>query len=124
MKQKTKYIVGISIILVILITITLFFNSNNHLNKIPNNKETQKITLSFKNYNYYPNTITVKENIPVEITLDNSITGCFRTIVIKDLGVYASSNNPSQKITFTPNKKGSFIFACSMHMGTGTINVE
>ena len=86
--------------------------------------DVQKVTLSFKDYTYYPRTITVKEGIPVEITLDSSIGGCFRTLVIRDLGVRQSSSNPADKIKFTPNKKGSFEFACGMHMATGTIVVE
>ncbi|MDP1729562.1 MAG: cupredoxin domain-containing protein [archaeon] len=86
--------------------------------------EIQKITLSYKNYNYYPNTITVEADKPVEITLDDSIRGCFRSFTIRDLGVNSYSQNPSEKIKFNPTKKGSFIFACSMHMGTGTIIVK
>lgn len=84
----------------------------------------QKITISFKDYNYYPRTITVKQGIPVEITLDSSVGGCFRTLVIKDLGVNQYSASPSQTIKFTPTQKGSFQFACGMHMATGTIVVE
>lgn len=86
--------------------------------------EIQKITLSWKNYNYYPNTITVKANQPVSITLDSSISGCYRDFVIKDLGVRKRSRNPSDTIDFTPTKKGTFTFACSMYMGYGKIVVE
>ncbi len=86
--------------------------------------DTQKITLSMKNYNYYPNTITVKVGQPVSITLDKSIGGCYRSFTIRDLGVSSYSSSPSQTIDFTPTKKGTFRFACSMGMGTGTIIVE
>ncbi len=85
--------------------------------------DVQKITLSFKNYNYYPNTITVNVNQPVEITLDNSIGGCYRSFNIRDLGVSYRSSSPSDMIKFTPTQKGSFEFACGMRMGIGTINV-
>ena len=84
----------------------------------------QKITLSFKNYNYHPNTIKVKEGIPVEITLDQSVFGCYRAFVIREFGVNTYSRTPEEKITFTPNKKGKFQFACSMGMGYGTLIVE
>lgn len=87
-------------------------------------EEIQKITLSFKNYNYYPNTITVNENQPVEITLDSSVGGCYRSFTIPALGVSQYSKTPTNKITFTPTKKGTFTFACSMNMGTGTIIVQ
>lgn len=86
--------------------------------------EVQKVILETKNYNYYPNTITVKEDQPVSITLDKSVTGCLRSFTIKDLGVSKYSKSPSETIDFTPTKKGTFRFACSMGMGYGTIVVE
>ncbi|MDP3026233.1 MAG: cupredoxin domain-containing protein [Nanoarchaeota archaeon] len=89
-----------------------------------NSGDIQKINISFKNYNYYPNTITVKEGQPVEITLDSSVRGCYRSFNIKSLGVSKSSSGASDTIKFTPNKKGTFEFACGMRMGTGTIIVE
>lgn len=85
--------------------------------------EVQKVTLSFKDFNYYPNSITVKAGIPVEITLEKSIGGCFRSFNIKELGVKAYSGSPSETIKFTPTKKGTFEFACGMRMGVGKINV-
>lgn len=89
-----------------------------------NTGDVQKINIGFKNYNYYPNTITVKQGVPVEITLDSSVRGCYRSFNIKSLGVSKSSSSPSDIIKFTPNQKGSFEFACGMRMGTGTIIVE
>lgn len=86
--------------------------------------DVQKITLSMKNYNYYPNTITVKANQPVEITLDNSVKGCYRSFTIKSFGVSKYSSGPSDTIKFTPAQTGTFSFACSMGMGHGTIIVE
>ena len=93
-------------------------------NAINNNNEIQKITLSIKNYNYYPNTIKVKANQPVEITLDNTVTGCLRSFTIPDFGISKNSKSPDDKIVFTPAKTGSFRFACSMGMGYGTLIVE
>ena len=87
-------------------------------NSAPNG-DTQKITLGVKNYNYYPNTITVKEDQPVELTLDKSVSGCLRSFNIKDLGVRGYD-----KITFTPTQKGTFGFSCAMGMGYGTLIVE
>ena len=88
-----------------------------------NSDNSQKITLSFKN-NYYPNTITVKAGKSVEITLDSSVRGCYRSFNIRSLGISKYSSSPSDIIKFTPNQKGSFEFACGMGMGQGTIIVE
>ncbi len=86
--------------------------------------DVQKVTLSTKNYNYYPNTIKVQEGKPVSITLDSSVTGCLRSFTIKELGVSKYVKTPSETIDFTPTKKGTFRFACTMGMGYGTIIVE
>ena len=88
------------------------------------NDGAQKITLSIKNSNYYPNTITVKSGQPVSITLDSSVSGCLRGLNIKDLGVKGYSSSPSQTIDFTPTQKGTFRFACPMGMGYGSLVVE
>ena len=87
------------------------------------NQEIQKITLSMGS-NYNPNTIKVKAGVPVEITLDSSVRGCYRSFSIPKLGVSKRSSNPSDTIKFTPNQKGTFRYQCSMGMGTGTLIVE
>jgi plastocyanin domain-containing protein len=84
----------------------------------------QKITLSIKNANYYPQTISVKVNEPVRIYLDESVIGCYRAFTINELGVSKYLEYPKDYVEFTPTKKGTFRFACSMGMGTGTLIVE
>jgi len=87
-------------------------------------RDIQEINIGFKNYNYYPNTINVKSGIPVEITLDSSVRGCYRSFNIPELGVSKRSSSPQDTIKFTPNKNGAFRFQCGMAMGTGTIIVK
>ena len=120
---------GYIIIIVFLVSIfgyMLLGTAKTTNNQIENQdlSNAQQITLSMKNYNYYPETITVKEGQPVAITLDNSVSGCFRAFTIKDFGVSKYSQSVNDKIVFTPNKKGTFRFACSMGMGYGTLIVE
>src|SRR3990167_8685317 len=86
--------------------------------------EGEKVVISEKNLNYYPNEIKVKAGQPVSISLDSSVTGCLRSFNIKDLGVSKNAKTPSETIDFTPTKKGTFRFACSMGMGYGKIIVE
>jgi len=88
------------------------------------NGETQKVVISYKNYNYYPQEIRVKAGIPVSISLDNSVVGCFRYFTIRDLGLSKNLATPSDTLTFTPTKKGTYRFACGMGMGYGTLIVE
>ena len=127
--MKNTTILAIIIIIILVAGAFIYFNSgsispSSGSNTNVQTENAQKITIGIKNYNYYPNTITVKEGVPVEITLDNSVVGCYRSFTIRDLGVQKNSRSPSDKITFTPAKKGTFRFACSMGMGTGTIIVE
>ena len=86
--------------------------------------EFQKVVLGVRNLNYYPNTITVKSGIPARVYLDETVSGCLRSFTIKDLGVAKYLKTPNDYVEFTPSKKGSFRFACSMGMGTGTLIVE
>lgn len=86
--------------------------------------DAQKITLSERDLNYYPQTLTVTAGQPVELTLDSSVKGCLRSFTIRDLGVQKYAKTVSDVITFTPTKKGTFTFACAMGMGYGTIIVE
>jgi len=88
------------------------------------NGDVQKVVLSYKNYNYYPQTITVKANQPVSISLDSSIQGCFRYFTIKNLNLAKSLPTPSDTLDFTPTQKGTYRFACGMGMGYGTLIVE
>lgn len=118
-------IVGI----IVLAGAILFLNTGDSVTNgnVINNGNTgnaQQVTLGMKNGNYFPSTITVKANQPVELTLDSSVVGCFRSFTIRDLGVADLSNNPSDTIIFTPTKTGTFRFSCSMGMGFGTIIVE
>lgn len=84
----------------------------------------QKVVLSMKNYNYYPQEVKVKAGSPVELTLDSTVSGCLRAFTIRELGISKISRTPNEKIEFTPGKKGTFTFSCSMGMGYGKLIVE
>ena len=86
--------------------------------------KTQQVVISEKNLNYYPDTIKVKAGQPLSISLDDSVRGCLRNLVIKDLGVSKYARTPEDTIDFTPTKKGTFTFSCSMGMGYGKLIVE
>ncbi len=130
--KNTTLLIGI-VLLVALVGGFIFVGSARGGNSINGNVvsdnsvsagNVQKVILGMKNYNYNPNTITVKAGQPVSITLDSSVQGCLRSFAIKDLGVSKYAKTPSETIDFTPTKKGTFTFACSMGMGYGTLVVE
>ena len=91
---------------------------------VDSNKEAQKVVLGLKDFNYYPNTIKVKANKPVSISLDKSVYGCLRDFTIREFGIRKYLRTPSDTVEFTPTKPGVYRFSCSMGMGTGTLIVE
>lgn len=119
------YLIGLAVLLVGVGAIFLIpHGSAGNATSDSASGQIKEITLSIKNYNYYPNTITVKQGETVRIKLDSSVRGCYRTLVIKDFGVAKNLPTPEDYVEFRADKKGSFGFACSMGMGTGTLIVE
>ncbi|MBS3140708.1 cupredoxin domain-containing protein [Candidatus Woesearchaeota archaeon] len=137
--MKNGMLVGIMIVMVLLVGGFVYSNlneitpenitgntvaTNNGANSNTPSGNVQKIVLSMKNGNYYPNTVKVKVGQPVSISLDSSIRGCYRSFTIRQLGLAKRLTTPSDTLDFTPTQKGTFRFACSMGMGTGTLIVE
>lgn len=85
----------------------------------------QRVSLSFGDFNYTPDTIRVKRGVPVEITADTTkLQGCFSTFVVPELNVWGQFTPAKNKIAFTPNRAGTFKFSCAMGMGAGRLIVE
>jgi plastocyanin domain-containing protein len=124
MKMKNTMIIAIVIVLIIGFGIFLIKDSRAAGNSAIGADKIQKVTLSFKNGNYYPQIVNVKVNETVRIYLDSSITGCYRTFTINELSVIKNIETPADYVEFTPTQKGTYRFACIMGMGTGTLIVE
>ena len=125
--KKTTLYFALVVILIIGAGYFLLNEDNVETSNVPLNNDDgdfQKVVIGVENLNYYPNTITVQSGIPVRIYLDESVSGCLRSFTIRDFGVAKYLKAPNDYVEFTPNKKGSFRFACSMGMGTGTLIVE
>lgn len=126
MKSKTYLFMIVLIVLVGGAFIFVNGNSGNSNvgNAVANGGDVQEVTLGLKNYNYYPQVVKVKVNQPVRIYLDESVVGCYRSFTVREFGVSKNLRTPQDYVEFTPNKKGTFGFSCSMGMGTGTLIVE
>jgi plastocyanin domain-containing protein len=127
--MKNKYLTIIAIIILVAGGIFLMKGSNSGTGNATQDDNQgsgnyQKVVIGIKNYNYYPNTITVKVNQPVRIYLDKSVVGCYRSFNMRDFGISKYLATEKDYIEFTPTKTGSFKFACSMGMGTGTLVVK
>lgn len=126
MNKFVFYIIGTLLIILVAGTLLIKGNEDNY-NVAPigsGEGETQNVVLGIKNYNYYPNTVKVKVNVPVSISLDSSVSGCYRSFTIRDFGINKYLKTPQDTVEFTPTKKGTYRFACSMGMGTGVLIVE
>lgn len=125
MKKYIGYFIGVVLIVLVFGFIMVKGNSNNsEVFNVPIVNGVQEVTLSLKDYNYHPNTLKVKSGIPVKIYLDSSVVGCLRSFTVKEFGVNEYLKTPSDYVEFTPDKIGTFAFACSMNMGTGVLIVE
>lgn len=84
----------------------------------------QRVTLGFGQFNYAPDTIRVKRDIPVVLTADQSVRGCFSTFTIPELRIWKRFTETDRTLTFTPKRAGTFRFSCAMGMGSGRLIVE
>ena len=75
---------------------------------------------------YRPDVVRVRQGIPVEILFDRQESGdCTSRVVFADFGVNATlPADRAVPVRFTPNRAGSFAFACGMNMVRGTLVVE
>lgn len=136
--KKTHLIGGIGLLLILIFVIVAIRNvvsndvgtelvkgGNTGENKIILDGDVQIINLGVANYNYDPETITVKANKQVKIIGNmNQLQGCLRAFTIPKLGISKVFSNNDNVLEFTPTQKGRFGFSCSMGMGTGTLIVE
>lgn len=84
----------------------------------------QEVTLGWGKFNYAPEIITVKKDMPVRITADiQRLSGCFRSLNIPELGVSKQFTESDTVLEFTPQKTGTFTFSCAMGMGSGKLQV-
>ncbi len=125
-KKSTAYLFGIILLVVVAGFFMLRGGGGSTTGEVvaDSNGDFQKVTLGIKSYNYYPNTVKVKAGEPVRVYLDKSVSGCYRSFNIRDLGVSKYLATPNDYVEFTPTKPGRYGFACSMGMGTGTLIVE
>ena len=126
--KNTTVILGI-IIIIIIGGYFIFTNTEKEIpvNENNINEETadvQNIVIGFKNYNYYPNQIRVKAGQKISITLDDSVTGCYRAFTIRSLGISEYLISSTDTLELTIKKPGTYKFSCSMGMGYGNLIVE
>jgi uncharacterized protein len=85
----------------------------------------QLVTINVHSNRYEPDYVRVRQGVPVELNLvSNGAYGCATAFVFREFGI-ATYLKPTdrQSFSFTPTKKGTFTFACSMGMYYGKFEV-
>jgi sulfite exporter TauE/SafE/plastocyanin domain-containing protein/copper chaperone CopZ len=88
--------------------------------------EAQKFALTVTNeQGFYPNTFTVKKDIPVEVEIDAKVPlgGCMSVMVIPQYDVTMPLKLGKQTLAFTPTKTGTVYATCSMGIEMLQFNV-
>lgn len=82
-----------------------------------NGKQIQQVTMQAKGFAYTPTAITLKANIPTELTVTpEAVVGCAQAMYMP--GLYDDVillNDGPKTVSFTP-KKGTYTISCSMGM--------
>jgi len=94
--------------------------------EIANCIETQKIGIKISEQGgIYPDTITVKKDIPVDLSIDakTPLGGCMSVWVIPEYNVTIPMKVGINKASFTPTKTGPLALTCSMGAKMAQINV-
>ena len=86
----------------------------------------QEVTIRMGVAQYTPNYIVVKKDIPVRIRLEaDKNAGCTRSIVFPDFNIRKTvPGGGTDTVEFTPAKAGTYRFACTMSMASGSIVVS
>ena len=86
----------------------------------------QQVTIDVENGGYIATATTLKKGIPVHLTMrTHGSIGCSRAFTIPEFNI--SKILPlegTDTITFTPQKNGPLVYACSMGMYTGIFTIE
>lgn len=77
------------------------------------------------NHGYEPKKLTVIAGKPVELTLESKETySCALSFILPQFNIVVDLNpTDTKKVTFTPTRKGTYTFSCSMGMYSGTLEV-
>lgn len=93
--------------------------------EIMNCVEIQKVSIDVSQSGINPREVTVKKNIPVELTINDQVPlgGCMSVWVIPKYNVTLPMKIGAVKTTFTPSETGTFPVSCSMGGRMAQINV-
>lgn len=92
---------------------------------VVDSKGMQEVTINIEPNGYNPSYVRVKSGNPVKLTLKSQDTyTCALYFILKEFNIKAFLEpTDSKTFTFTPYKKGKFVYTCSMGMYSGVLEV-
>ncbi len=130
-----KSILWAGLIIIVLVVSGFFLNSGSSTKSGINgaviktdigatSSDIQVVKMYVKGPQYIFEPSSVKKGVPVRLEADIlRMPGCSKSIISSELGIRKTFNSGDNTLEFTPNKAGTFYFACSMNMYTGTLTV-
>ena len=126
-KMKTKIILTISIIAILVIFIAGCTTNNSNVQKVAPNGETKTIPISFisGDWKYSPDTIIVKAGTKIRFEGDpKTLVGGMDTLIVDGYGVSKQIKEGDNVLEFVADTPGEFTIHCQNQMGNGKLIVE
>ncbi|MGI8734041.1 MAG: cupredoxin domain-containing protein [Pyrinomonadaceae bacterium] len=92
----------------------------------PRRSRVQRARIEINAQGYQPETVKLRRDVRARVTFVRTTDAtCAKEIVLPDFGIRrALPLNQPVVVSFTPNKKGEFTFACGMNMMRGQLIVQ
>lgn len=107
---------------VILLVASFFYGSGATGAATAQGDDVQVVEIGLRGGSYFPAVIEVGAGKPVILRSDGTLKGCSSFVVQRDLGISADLSG-NREYQFVPQKRGTFMYTCSMGMYRGTIKV-
>ena len=118
-------IIGVILAIIVISLFIYYFRWSKTEVTVLDTEEGQKVTVLVKG-NYSPNVIKAKVGKPLTVTFDRQEdSACSKKVIFDGFGVSAELVDfGTTDVSFTPERKGEFVFSCEMGMYQGKLIVD
>jgi len=122
MKKYREIFFRISIAFAVLVA--AFLSQDVRIAEAKPKRQTARVTISERGFE--PIAFKLRRGVPARVTFVRTTEAtCAREVVLPDFNIrQALPLNQPVVVTFTPNKRGAFTFACGMNMMRGELIVQ
>jgi len=122
MKKYREIFFRISIAFAVLVA--AFLSQDVRIAEAKPKRQTARVTISERGFE--PIAFKLRRGVPARVTFVRTTEAtCAKEVVLPDFNIrQALPLNQPVAVTFTPNKRGAFTFACGMNMMRGELIVQ